>query len=397
MGNLTTVETSKSSIARKDDRRAIQIMIFPSMPLLIIDTMQFPLTFDQGDVEDFNQQFIAVLQDLRRDVQNKGVDLSGYDHNYLERLRDIGKVAYNRVLPPAARSRIAELETQEQKRGISLTFKTSPTSRLFWEMLYTGKPFDIQSDQFWGFRYPLGRTYWEIKAPDRVRLQSGVFSAIHDGLKFSRQEVEQLTQHLTATGQRLGLKLVLHLLEQVIPAERLSVERLLELFHSSEFCYGIVHFACHVENPEDAGATQAYLSFTAHKNRLEMCLGKLVACEEYSFANQPFVFLNACGSATPGHLLQTLSFPTGVLNFGAGGVIATACTIPDNFASAFASELYRRLLKHSEEEKSHHPVWSNIGEALLETRLHFLEEYNNPLGLAYGLYAVSNQQLRLID
>jgi hypothetical protein len=373
-------------------------MLFPGVPSLIIDTMQFPLTFGEGDVDDFNQQFMQILEDLRRDVQKKGVNLSAYDHDYLERLRDVGKAAYNKVLPPTARNRIAELETQEQKRGLSLTFKTPPASHLFWEMLYAGKPFDVESDQFWGFRYPLGRTFWEIKAPDRVWLQAGVFSAIHDGLQFSRQEVEQLAQHLTATGQRLGLKLTLHLLEQIIPANILSVERLLELFHSSEFCYGIVHFACHTENPKRAGATQAYLSFTAHKNRLEMCLGKLVAWEEYGFVHRPFVFLNACGSATPGHLLQTLNFPTGVLNFGAGGVIATACTIPDNFASAFASELYKRLLKHDEKGKEgQHLVWSDIGEALLETRLYFLNEYNNPLGLAYGLYAVSNQQLRLID
>jgi hypothetical protein len=104
-------------------------------------------------------------------------------------------------------------------------------------------------------------------------------------------------------------------------------------------------------------------------------------------------------------MLQTLSFPTEILNFGAGGVVATACTIHDGFASAFASELYRRLLgqgKDSDDSKgqgrSRIPsTSSDIGVALMETRLHFLEKYNNPLGLAYGLYAVSNQQLRLLD
>jgi hypothetical protein len=128
------------------------------------------------------------------------------------------------------------------------------------------------------------------------------------------------------------------------------------------------------------------------KEDLEIELEKLLAWEEYGFQNRPFVFLNACESATPGKLLQTLSFPTGMLKFGAGGVIATACTVPDNFASAFASKFYEFLLTKLEKNIS-----VNIGEVLLETRLYFLHNFNNPLGLAYGLYALSNQELRLMD
>jgi hypothetical protein len=390
---------------RKDDRRPVQLMVFPGVHSLIIDTKQFPLTFEPGDVGDLNQQFTDILEDLRLDVKSRGVDLTDYEHNYLERLRDIGRAAYNVALSPAARQRIAELRAQEQQRGLSLTFKTPPTYSLFWEMLYGGEPGEVEMDQFWGFRYPLGRTYWEIEAPDRIRLRTGIFSAIHSGLKSSREEVMRINRYLEATGKALGLPLGLQLLEDAVPTSKLSVEYLLDLFHSDEFDYGIVHFACHAENPKGAGATRAYLSLTAHDNQLEMALHKLLTWQEKGFMHRPFVFLNACSSATPGHMLQTLSFPTEILNFGAGGVVATACTIHDGFASAFASELYRRLLgqgKDSDDSKgqgrSRIPsTSSDIGVALMETRLHFLEKYNNPLGLAYGLYAVSNQQLRLLD
>ncbi|WP_199313394.1 hypothetical protein [Leptolyngbya sp. FACHB-671] len=34
-----------------------------------------------------------------------------------------------------------------------------------------------------------------------------------------------------------------------------------------------------------------------------------------------------------------------------------------------------------------------IGEALQATRLYFLREYNNPLGLAYGLYSLAHYRL----
>jgi len=85
-----------------------------------------------------------------------------------------------------------------------------------------------------------------------------------------------------------------------------------------------------------------------------------------------------------------LGFPRAVLDFGAAGVIATACVIPDLFAGAFAKEFYRRLLA-----RRIAPATANIASVLMETRRHFLTEFENPLGLAYGLYAGSDQELRV--
>jgi CHAT domain-containing protein len=259
-------------------------------------------------------------------------------------------------------------------------------------MLYEGRAFQLDWQRFWGFRYPLGRTFWEYEAPDRVHLREGIFSAIHDQLDNSREEIRRLAQHLAATSQRLGNILSLQLLDQAIPLESLCAERILEYLHDDEFRYGLVHFACHCEQPQGFNATEAYLSFTAHGKQMEMSLEQLLTWQDQRFLNRPFVFLNACESAGTQRLLQTLSFPAGLLGFGAVGVIATACIIPDNFASAFADEFYRQLLNNPGAGRL-----SNIGEALLKTRLHFLREFNNPLGLAYGLYAVSDQKLRLLD
>lgn len=250
----------------------------------------------------------------------------------------------------------------------------------------------VQPELFWGFRYPIGHTYWAIEPRDRIRLQKGIFSAIHHKLLYSLQEVEQLTQQLQRVCQSLGSELSVKLLDQSISSESLCIDSLLELFNDQNFCYGMIHFACHCWNPVDTAADRSSLSFTAHNEDLEIELEKLLAWEEDGFQNCPFVFLNACESATPGKLLETLRFPTAMLKFGAGGVIATACTVPDNFASAFASKFYEFLLTKLEKNLS-----VNIGEVLLETRLYFLHHFNNPLGLAYGLYALSNQELRLMD
>jgi hypothetical protein len=71
-------------------------------------------------------------------------------------------------------------------------------------------------------------------------------------------------------------------------------------------------------------------------------------------------------------------------------VIATACVVPDLFASAFAKEFYRKLLTRPAA-----PATTNIATVLMETRQHFLTEFENPMGLAYGLYAGSDQEFRI--
>jgi|GEM_PF-1535564 len=411
MPNSTTVaeQTPLTRSQRKDSRYHLTATIQRGVPLLCIGSRQFPFYFAEGDIHAFNEKFIAILENLRIDVQKEGIDLNNYQHNYLTQLRDLGQTAYNKILPAAASQFLKNKEQEEQQRGLSLTFLTPATFSFFWEMLYAGSPFGVAKEQFWGFRYPIGRTYWgEIDFPDRIRLQQGIFSAIHHKLKHSRQEIEQIKQHLYKACQLLKLQLTLELLEQHLPAQSLCIETLLELFHDENFKYGMIHFACHCLNSLHASAAETYLSLTVHEEKLEIRLEKLLAWADYGFQNRPFVFLNACESATPGKLLQTLNFPTEMLNFGAGGVIATACIIPDNFASAFASKFYEILFNKFSEILFNQLAMDvpvnigevllvDIGEVLLETRQFFLNEYNNPLGLAYGLYALSNQQLWLAE
>lgn len=390
---LATSDTLKSKKDRLDIRRTVQVTLLPGFPQITVDTMPFPLTFGEGDVQQFNKDFVRILDKLRLDVQKRGIDLSNYAHDYLAQLRDKGKAAYNFLLPEAARDYLANMEKQERNRGgIRLTFNTLPTYAFFWEMLYDGAPFNAEPEKFWGFRYPLGRAFWGISYPEHIPLQAGVFSAIHDKLQCSQQEIEQLKQVVAELSNISGLHIGLCLLDSLIRADTITIKQIIELFHDDEFHYGVVHFACHCGNAGGTGVFQPYLSFTAHEKEMDLSLEKLLIWQEYGFAHRPLVFLNACESAQLGQLMQMLSLPMGILNFGAGGVIAAACTIPDNFASAFATEFYRRLLARPSPRPQ-----SSIGEVLLETRLHFLTEYNNPLGLAYGLYSISNQQLQFAD
>lgn len=383
--------TFPSARERRSERRYLPLMFFNTSTLLVNMTEPFTHTLVDGDIHDFNNKFIAILNELGRDVQRYGIDMREQKHDYLTQLRRVGSAAYHQLLPSAARNRIEEIRNQNQNRELSITFTAHPHILPFWEMLYEGKPYgEPTPEQFWGFRYPLGRNHISIPTQEEIYIQMGIFSSIHNSLSFSRQEVENLASLLQELCQPFGLNLKLLLLDQKFSSKGLSIDQVIEFFNSDEFCYGIVHFACHSWNRPHTGATHAYLSMTSHETELEIYLDELIAYEDYGFQKSPFVFLNACETATLGHLLQSATLPVTLLKFGAGGVIATACTIPDNFASAFASEFYRRLLN-----KSSAGVPIHIGEALLETRLHFLHQHNNPLGMAYGLYAASNQKLVL--
>ena len=78
-------------------------------------------------------------------------------------------------------------------------------------------------------------------------------------------------------------------------------------------------------------------------------------------------------------------------------MIATACPVPDLFAAAFAKVFYefflRGLVVKDEVTGEKGFRLMTIGEALRATRWYFLKEFNNPLGLAYGLYSPAHYRL----
>jgi CHAT domain len=428
MANTTTTgEALRPRSKRQGERKHLEIIIYSDPVLMVMVGGEPPYlpTFALGDLTARNLEFVDILESLRLQVQDRGIDLTGYDHDYLDQLRAAGLSAYNKLIADQFRGALQRASEDGQKE-LSLTFRTPPQMSFLWELIYDGKPAGpARPESFWGFRYPIGRAFMleKIQHPTEIRPWHGIFSAIHEDLPFSKPEVERLKGYLERAKKEYHLpELRLQLLDDEFPNPPLASDQLMERFISEDFDYGIIHFACHCENPEEGGAHQASLILKAHGQEFKMRLQTLELWlgegkGDGSFSNRPFVFINACESQTIGHLLESSNFPEGFLRFRASGVIATACTVPDRFANAFATEFYRQLLKLGEEkdpeqkepdtaepareteDQGHQPLdtTSSIGEALLKTRLHFLVKYNNPLGLAYGLYALSNQRLRLED
>jgi hypothetical protein len=102
----------------------------------------------------------------------------------------------------------------------------------------------------------------------------------------------------------------------------------------------------------------------------------------------PLVFLNACRSVQTAQPFQPPPFATSWINDrGALAVVSAVCPVPDYFAHAFALKYYDYLFGDAAATFGGTPVKGSLAGALLATRRYFMEVHNNPLGLAYILYA----------
>ena len=351
----------------------------------------FKIQFEAGDVNKYNKKFIAALEKISYRVR-EDLTLSDADYNELiGELRDIGAKAYAYLKNAGIAQHIEWLEKREARKGISLDFTFPPSMSFLWQMMYTGGLFgdEVQPERFWGFHYPIGNLFWDSYTTSSIELKSGIFASTHGELTCAVTELNNLQELLDKIGGERTF--VIKRLEDAMVPEELCSKAVFKYFNREDFGYGVVHFACHCVNPKDDDST-ASLLLTAKEIQVELALDMFntLAEEACTFQFSPLVFLNACESIAPLHFLQSLNFPRSLINFGAGGVIATACMMPDKFASAFATEFYQRLLKKSVAQSN-----SSIGETLMETSCYFLKEKNNPLGLAYGLYSATNQQLEL--
>jgi CHAT domain-containing protein len=151
----------------------------------------------------------------------------------------------------------------------------------------------------------------------------------------------------------------------------------------------MIHFACHCRRVE-TGSDALEVTLVGAETGVA---GQPITLETWTFTDvspgkfmtEPLIFLNACRAGGGGDVLRKVfNLPGKFVARGAGAVIATACPVPDRFAAAFAREFYRRFLASER---------MTIGEALRLTRRHFMDQYRNPLGLAYGLYTPAHYRL----
>ncbi|WP_375384240.1 CHAT domain-containing protein [uncultured Microbacterium sp.] len=133
----------------------------------------------------------------------------------------------------------------------------------------------------------------------------------------------------------------------------------------------VLYLYCHAEAAADSDAST--LIFTGSQS---VTLGQLqvFAPLEDALPSHPLVFINACESGT-----LTPDFYDGFVPYflakGARGVIGTECKTPGLFASEWGKAFFDEFF-----------AGKPLGQVVLDLRRRFLKDFNNPLGLLYGVH-----------
>ncbi len=317
---------------------------------------------------------------------------------------------------------------------------------VLWELLYEGSLLKAPDwTQFWGFRTPITHGIPDNR-PDEIQLKQA-FSAVHEDMTRAGQEINeifrgfpngvrhrslkdifqekceeklpfddsqgdanQIQQWKKICQSNVWLKFYLDWLyknpqERLFQSETWKLNILASIFTDPHYRYDLFHFACHCK---PSAKIELYTA-------LEMKVGgepislTVASASDDEFKRQKkwkptdpgsLVFLNACRTGAPNYSNEPPGFPEVWINsHGAVAVIVTIFDIPDYFACAFSKKFYEILFQAIKTAANQAPVSTQpvreqyLAEALLATRRYFMEKYNNPLGLAYVLYAVDGAHL----
>jgi hypothetical protein len=337
----------------------------------------------------------------------------------------------------------------------ALTFQEITEAPILWEMMYEYEGDQLEYPdwkRFWGFRIPI--THWKDKTrTGEIWLKQGLFSATSENLRFASLEAKLLGQQLkqmklgqtyssleevfqkrvhkellnkmqdnsnmvnawwdeckaSSKKSNIWLKRFLNQLTENVTKREGEAEIwkravLAHIFKESGFPYDLVHFACHCEPSEKSEfLSRLEMMVAGEKVTFDVSLLATYFCRKEKWNEEepgPLVFLNACGSGQQSSFYDPPGFPDKWVRYqGALAVIATICPVPDYFAHAFAMKFYEILFKaiKASKEKGADPVLvrnCHLAEALLATRRYFMEKFNNPLGLAYILFATNGAHVQ---
>ena len=342
-----------------------------------IITQDFDRTATEPELQSFTKGVLNCFHEIEKTInKTKQLQLTLEQRDqYVMELAIWGRRAYQKFFNDDAQKTTHQYSQLLMKKLAPIFISEQVTFP--WEMLYEGDPEEISLDRFWGFNYPVARRL-NVKKSDFIFEQLSpldMLFCLHHKLlqahKNERPEIERIVR--STKGKFYSLQL---------SKEKPIKNGISFLKHLYQTQHNIFHFACHCracKQYEDEIDALVISIIEDDSNATEIEL------ETYNFLDvsgsfqcQPLIFLNACQSAGGfDELRKTFNLPKEFIQRGAAAVIATACPVPDLFAAAFAQKFYEYFIDKK----------MMIGKALCETRRYFLEEYNNPLGLAYGLYS----------
>jgi hypothetical protein len=328
-----------------------------------------PIEMSSQDLVALNNQLQGEMQVIASASVEEDNLMSTELEASLQALAEVGHFAYKLVLSHRdARAAIQELLDLSQNASIQIV---SEDFFLPWELIYPadlGQP--LSYEHFWGMNYVISRVIVQQNRPGAFI--SPVIPVTHlprlglltySNLPAVEEKEMPFFQKLEEDGKVALLKL------RPLDSSK-KREGFKEFRDFLEQTLNLAHFACHAfYEDETPSLSRILLSDEFPITLMDM--------EVYGIAisGHPLIILNACetGNLNP---LYTSYFAAAFLRYGARGVVATECAVPDAFAADFAQQLYTHLL-----------AGEPLGESLLTTRRHFLEKHNNPSGLLYSMYA----------
>jgi hypothetical protein len=328
-----------------------------------------PIGMSPQDLLALNRQ----LQDEMRSIVSEDVEGEAPTAVELEAqlrpLAEVGNYAFKRVFSHHdALTAIQELLGLGQRVSIQVA---SEDFFLPWELIYpVGLDEPLSYEHFWGMNYIISRVIVQEARPGafvspvisialRPKLGLLAYCGLPSVVKKEIPFFEKLDR---------GSEIALFKLRALDPEKKQEEFKEFKAFWAEAF--NLAHFACHAfyedESPD--------LSHILLSDEFPITLMDM---EVYGVAikGHPLIIMNACetGNLNP---LYTSYFAAAFLKYGARGVVATECAVPDAFAADFAQHLYIRLL-----------AGRPLGKSLLATRRYFLEKHHNPSGLLYSMYA----------
>lgn len=336
---------------------------------------------DGSAVRDLNQRFISAMAVAAR-LSTSEINLNrGVSEEVLLLLKETGIACYNLL----GDSFHQALEKYDLNSGNTNIIILSPASfPLLWEFVYTGSPLTaLDIDLFWGVRHRLTRILSGVTESRGCTESAGRFLFCQNK-KLAYSNSERILLEKLSSENEVSFNLLDDVFLQFAGDMEETPDKIMMTWAAGGFDF--IHVASHLEAPQEGKVDllDSKIKLTIMEDDANLSLVYLLSrykVEEFRLVRSPLIFLNACKTMTnPAHLSHNQCFPKTFMKFGAGAVIATACDVPDIFANEFAKKYYEFLYQ------SEVGWWDSLSDALRKTREYFLCEFNNPLGLAYGLY-----------
>jgi hypothetical protein len=278
--------------------------------------------------------------------------------------------------------RVAQRLREGCQRGALTLLVTSDVFFIPWTMIYVHPEKGVElapdgsnfkKEGFWGYQHIIEHNTVQVSLPTELKPDSA--GKIHASINIDDTidndlGVPCIAPQLKFFQEHAGL-------DAVVRRKKLELETALR---QANFADQIVYFCCHGSGADEGGAASLKQSRLALSDSKEITSADLKVWRSgRGLASNPLVFINAC----QGGQMTTLFYKTIAAEFlrqNAMALIGGQIDMPAVFAAEYARRLFATFLDGSSGNRI------RLGPLMRDLAQEFVNDHNNPLGLAYSLY-----------